>query len=181
MFYESLTENLAMAAGAVAFVSLVSWPLFKDRRTILLLQLMVGLSFASHYALLGITAAAVVNILGSVQTTAAIFADDSPAMRKLGYGLIALMIAAGLAFWTGPLSALCVIAMGLIAVGRMQSDPLKLRLICMSGGAFWMVHDFLAESWIAFSADTASLMIAIISLVRMRTEFRAFTLQPAAT
>jgi hypothetical protein len=63
-----------------------------------------------------------VNVLGSVQTFAALFAARSEALNRIGYGLIPLMIAGSVYFWAGPSSALCVAAMGLIALGRMQKN-----------------------------------------------------------
>lgn len=154
----------ATAAGVVAFVCLSIWPLFRSRSSILLVQLCASVGFATHYALLGLMAPSVVNILGSGQTIAALFAPNSPVLNRIGYALVALMIAAGMYFWTGPVSALCVMAMGLIAVGRMQKNQIALRSLILAGGGFWIAHDYLVASHIALGADVTSLTIGLASL-----------------
>ena len=171
--------DLSTAAGIIAFIALVSWPLFRERRAILVVQLCAGIGFSLHYTFLGVAAAATVNVLGCVQTFAAIFSEESPAVRRLGYGLIGLMILAGVYFWAGPVSSLSVTAMVLIALGRLQSDPMKLRILAMTGGGFWMAHDFIVNSMIAFAADTASLAIAIFTFARLSLPAKAMHSAPA--
>ena len=167
MLNSFLESPAASAAGFFALVCLAIWPLFRTRNGILLAQLGAGVGFASHYALLGIAAPSLVNMLGSVQTCAALFSTRSRAVNQIGYGLIPLMIGAGIYFWTGPTSALCVAAMGLIALGRMQRNQWALRLLILAGGAFWSAHDYLVGSWIALAADLMSLTMGLAMLTKM--------------
>lgn len=159
-----LATPAATAAGLIAFVCLSVWPLFRSRSSILLVQLGASVAFATHYGLLGFMAPAAVNVLGSGQTVAALFAPNSPALNRIGYILVGLMAAAGIYFWIGPVSALCIIAMGLIAVGRMQKNQIALRSLILAGGAFWLAHDYLVGSYIALGADVTSLTIGLASL-----------------
>lgn len=172
-----LDNPAAAAAGFFALVCLTVCPLFRTRNGILLAQLGAGVGFASHYALLGIAAPSMVNVLGSVQSSAALFSTRSEALNRIGYGLIPLMIGAGIYFWTGPTSALCVAAMGLIALGRMQSSQWALRLLILAGGVIWSAHDYLEGAWIALTADVLSLTMGLAMLANMA---RAETLRPRA-
>jgi hypothetical protein len=167
MLSSFLESPAASAAGFFALVCLAVWPLFRTRKGILLAQLGAGVGFASHYALLGIVAPSLVNMLGSVQTIAALYSTRSGTLNKIGYGLIPLMIGAGIYFWTGPTSALCVVAMGLIALGRMQRNQWTLRLLILAGGVSWSVHDYLVGSWIALAADLLSLSMGLAMLTKM--------------
>ena len=172
-----LDHPAAAAAGFFALVCLTVCPLFSTRSGILWAQLGAGIGFASHYALLGIAAPSLVNVLGLVQTLAALFAMRSVVLNKVGYGLIPLMIATGIYFWTGPASAFCVVAMGLIALGRMQNDQRTLRLLILAGGVSWSVHDYLVGSSIALTADLLCLTIGIAMLANIA---RAETFRPRA-
>jgi len=171
-----LSELPAIASGVLAASCLVATPLFRSRRMILLAQLVAGLSFATHYAFLGIAVAAAVNVLGSVQTYAALLATRSAAMNRLGYGLICLMALIGIWFWQGPISLLSVVAMTLIALARMQTIELRLRGLLLAGGCFWMMHDFAGEAWIAFAADIGAVLTGTLALlalfVRVTIEWR---------
>lgn len=163
----------ATGVGLVAFVCLSIWPLFQNRRSILLIQLVASVAFATHYGLLGLMAPAAVNILGSGQTVAALYAPNNPALNRIGYLLVALMVATVICFWTGPVSALCVAAMGLIAIGRMQGNEVALRCLILGGGGFWLVHDFIVGSHIALAADITSLTIGLVSLVGLARRDRS--------
>jgi len=165
---DSFLDNpAAAAAGFFALVCLTVCPLFRTRSGILWAQLGAGVGFASHYALLGIAAPSLVNVLGSVQTSAALFSTRSEALNRVGYGLIPLMIGVGSYFWTGPTSALCVVAMGLIALGRMQENQWTLRLLILARGVFWSAHDYLEGAWIALTADLLSLTMGVGMLASM--------------
>jgi hypothetical protein len=97
----------------------------------------------------------------------ALYATRSEALNRIGYGLIPLMIGAGVYFWTGPTSALCVAAMGLIALGRMQDNQWTIRILILAGSVFWAAHDNLLSSWIALAADLLSLIIGLAMLANM--------------
>jgi hypothetical protein len=162
--------------GLAAAVCLSSAPLCRSRRAILLVQLAAGVFFAAHYVFLGITVAAAANMLGTVQTAAALFSARSASMARLGYALIALMALAGLAFWQGPISGLAMAAMVLIALARMQSNEVWLRGLLLAGGGFWILHDFLGAAWIALAADIGAFatgsVILFFVLFRVTIEWR---------
>lgn len=150
--------------GLAAALGLTLSPLFRRRRTILLAQLAAGICFAAHYACLDITAAAATNALGLVQVLAALFAARSATMNRLGHVLICLMVLLSLWFWQGPISALSVTATALIALARMQTDELRLRLFLLAGSGFWTIHDFLGEAWILLAADIGVLLSGVAVL-----------------
>ncbi len=162
--------------GVAAALCLTASPIFRSRRSILVVQLAAGLCFAAHYFCLGIAVAGAVNILGAVQTGAALFSARGAAMNRLGYALIILMAVVGLWFWQGPISLLSVAAVTLIALARMQHDELRLRLLLLTGGCFWIAHDLAAEAWIALTADVGAALVGIVTLasilVRVTIEWR---------
>jgi hypothetical protein len=174
----------AVLTGIAAALCLTAAPAFRSRRTILLVQLAAGLCFAAHYLCLGITVAAAANMLGMVQTGAALFAARSSAMNRLGYALIALMALTGLWFWQGPISGLSVAAMVLIALARMQSNEIHLRLLLLAGGGFWVMHDVMGGAWIAVAADIGALVMGgatlFLVLFRVTIEWRPTVQPPAA-
>ncbi len=75
---------LTLMSGIAAVVCLTVEPVIRNRHTILLFQLAAGLSFAAHYAFLGITVASVAIILGAVQTGTALLSSRNAATGRLG-------------------------------------------------------------------------------------------------
>lgn len=167
---------LTLLTGAGAILFMTCGPALRSRNGILLAQLGASACFVGHYWSLGILAASAVSALGLVQTGAAIFAGQSTSMNRLGYVLILLMIASGLWLWQGPISALSVTAMSLIALGRMQCDELRLRLLLLLGSAIWIAHDLISQAWFALTADIGAFVIgsgALLAMfVRVNIEWR---------
>ncbi len=155
---------LAVVSGVLAAAGLCAAPLFTSRTYLLGAQLLAGLAFSVHYAALGVMAASAVNILGCLQTIAAVFAIGSKTSTRIGYVLAVCMVLAGIAFWQGPVSALSVLAMAFIAFGRMQSSQGPLRVLLIAGGAFWLTHDVIVAAWIAVAADVLCLVAGIFGL-----------------
>ena len=169
-------DTPTILTGVAAALCLTVAPIFRTRRMILLVQLAAGLCFAAHYFCLGIAVACAVNILGAVQTSAALVSARGAVMNRLGYALIGLMALVGLWFWQSPISALSVAAVTLIALARMQHDEFQLRLLLLAGGFFWIAHDFVAAAWIALAADIGAALVGMVALssmlVRVTIEWR---------
>ena len=157
---------VAEFAGGIAFATLVASPLMRGRAGILGMQLAAGVSFATHYAALGVLAASAVNVVGAVQTSVAIFAPSNRKLRNLGWFLVPLILVTALVFWTGPVSILSSLAMAFIAIGRMQEDERRLRTLILIGGAFWIGHDYLVASWIALAADVFCAVFGAVVVLR---------------
>ncbi|MEL6206838.1 MAG: YgjV family protein [Pseudomonadota bacterium] len=177
MTFDIFTSDAAtIVTGVAAALCLTCGPAFRNRQAILSAQLCAGACFVAHYLCLGITVAAAANVLGLVQTAAAIFAARSTSMTRVGYALIGLMVLSGLYFWQGPISGLSVLAMTLIALGRMQTDVVRLRLLLLSGGVVWMAHDVIGAAWFALAADIGAFAVGLSALlsmyVRVRVEWR---------
>ena len=157
-------EWIIPLSGIAAAFFLTTAPLFRSRTNVLMVQLLAGAAFAVHYAALGIAVASLVNLIGCAQTVAAMFAARSVNSRALGFVFAALMVVIGLVYWQGPISLLSVIAMSLIAIGRMQQDQIALRALLLSGSGFWLVHDILGQAWIAVIADVGSITAGAAAL-----------------
>ncbi|MBZ8132885.1 YgjV family protein [Afifella sp. IM 167] len=177
-------EAPAILTGLAAATCLSAAPAFRSRQLVLIAQLGAALCFAAHYLCLGITVAAAVNLLASVQTFAAIFSARSATLNRLGYALICLMALVCLALWQGPVSALSAIATILLALARMQIDEVRLRVLLLAGGVFWVAHDLIGEAWIALAADIGAISTGAVMLaslfIRVRIEWRPPAL-PAPT
>lgn len=177
MIFESFAADPAtVVTGIAAALCLTFGPAFRSRHAMLTAQFGAGVCFVAHYLCLGITVAAAANVLGLMQTLAAIFAGRSATINRVGYALIGLMVLSGLWFWQGPISGLSVLAMTLIALGRMQTNVMRLRLLLLSGSLVWMAHDVIGQAWFALAADIGAFTVGLIALfalvVRVRVEWR---------
>jgi hypothetical protein len=150
--------------GIAATAGLALWPLFRTRCVMLSLQLGALALLSLHYALLGVTTAAMVNALGTLQLVACLAFGTHPRLRWLGTGLAGLMIASSVFTWQGLISLLSTSGNVVIAFGRLQTRADVMRVIVLAGTPFWLLHDLLIESPVVL-ADTLSLLVGLLALV----------------
>jgi hypothetical protein len=150
--------------GIVATAGLALWPVFRTRCVMLSMQLGALALLSLHYALLGVTTAAIVNALGTLQLVACLAFGTHPRLRWLGYGLAGLMIVSSIATWQGFISLLSTSGNVVIAFGRLQTRADIMRVIVLAGTPFWLLHDLLIESPVVL-ADTLSLLVGVVALV----------------
>jgi hypothetical protein len=149
--------------GLVATAGLAVWPLFRTRRVMLSLQLGALALLSLHYALLGVTTAAAVNGLGTLQLIACLAFGTHPRLRVLGYGLAGLMMASSMLTWQGFISLLSTGGNMVIAFGRLQTNAGSMRLLVLAGTPFWLLHDILIASPVML-ADALSLAVGLVAL-----------------
>jgi hypothetical protein len=150
--------------GIVATAGLAVWPLFRTRSVMLSLQLGALAMLSLHYAMLGVTTAALVNALGTLQLVACLAFGTHPKLRWLGYGLAGLMVVSSIATWQGLISLLSTSGNVVIAFGRLQTNADRMRVIVLAGTPFWLLHDLLISSPVVL-ADALSLLVGVVALV----------------
>ena len=161
------TEALSLSFAVVGALCLVSWPLMKTRNAMLLAQLGLALAFAAHYELEGLRTAALLNGLGALHVASSLLWGTSPRLKWIGYSMIPAILAACLLSWGGLPSILSTTGMLLIALGRVQVDAAAVRLLVLAGSPFWLAHDVLVWSPLAF-ADLLSIGVGAVALLRDR-------------
>lgn len=161
-----LDQPVAAAWGVFGMLCLMTWPLFKQRSTMLIVQLGIGVGLGLHYALLGAPTAATMNAFSAAQVLAAIGMERRPNLRWVYWAIIPLIAVASVVTWTGPQSALAALGMAFITAGRMQSNVLSLRLLILCAQPFWFAHDVMVGSLPAMIADAGSLTIGTAMLLR---------------
>ena len=100
-------------------------------------QLLIGVAFAAHYALIGIPSAVIVNVLGSLQTATALLRCRLGPRGTRAAGLIAAMAATTIATWAGPASVLVAVGQAFIAIARMQKDVALMFMLLLVGQLLW--------------------------------------------
>jgi hypothetical protein len=151
---------LASIAGIIGLVGRAAWPLFPTRAGILGVQLLIGIAFAVHYALIEIATAAMVNVLGSLQAASALLPLSTRTVRYTGYVLIVAMAAVVIVSWAGATSLLISGGQALMTIARMQQDVCVIFTLLLVGQLLWTVHDILVGSAVAIAADAVGLLVA---------------------
>ncbi len=161
-----IEQPFAAIWGILGMLCLVTWPLFRSRRTMLLVQLGIGVGFGVHYALLGAWTGALMNALSAIQVLAAIPIERRPKYRWIYYAIIPAIALASAYTWNGSPSVFAALAMLCLTIGRMQSNVLRLRILLLAAVPFWFTHDILVGSLPAVVADMATFATGAAMLLR---------------
>nr|WP_246523442.1 YgjV family protein [Neoroseomonas eburnea] len=169
----------ANLAGFVALGSSITWPLLRDRRAILGVQVLGSLLFGLHYLLLGAATAAAMCVMGALQGVALVILMDR--RKRVGVVTASLLLSALVtAFtWAGLPSLLSQAGQALSAIGRLQFDTQRLRKWFLVSVVFWSTHNVMVGSVFGLASDTLSLTSLLLALWRHRAGARAARLRDA--
>lgn len=163
-------HTLAIVFGITGLACQLGWPLLRNKRDILIVQLGSSIGFGTQYALFGATSAAAFCTLGAIQTLAVLWLPNSS--RMISYGAIAIVIPLTAITWAGPASALAFVAVTLVLISRLQATTLRLRGLQLASGPFVMGHDLLTGAYPALLASAIGAGIALVGIAREIRETR---------
>ncbi|WP_431855107.1 YgjV family protein [Azospirillum sp.] len=163
-----LAAPLAQGIGLAGTACGMSWPLFRSRIGMLLVQLATNLLFALHFALLGAETGCAMNLLAAAQVAAAVPLGTRPGFRLVYLGVLPF-IAAGVALtWNGLPSLFAALGFGVVSVARYQTAVRPFRLIMAVALPCWFGHNLLVGSVPGMLSDVVGMTLNLAMLVRPR-------------
>lgn len=151
----------------------VTWPLMRERRTMLTAQALLSVAFGLHFWMIDAPAGAMMNLIAGVQALLAIPLGRVPQFR-LVYLATLPAIAVGVTLsWTGAASLFAGIGFGLVSVARWQIAPLRFRWLMLSAIPCWAVHNVLAGSAPALTCDAIAFATSAWGIWRTRAALPA--------
>ncbi|WP_244434222.1 YgjV family protein [Azospirillum sp. B506] len=159
-----LPITVADAFGAAAFAGSCLWPLMKKRRALLAGQAATNLMFITHYVLLGGTppprfACCGGPGAGRAAGRAQPLADRDLRRHGAGHRRHRAVHRSGLP------SALSSLGITFSTLARWQSDAVRMRILLLVAGGFWVSHNALVMSPFAMASDA---FCAAANLLRLR-------------
>ncbi|MBT4890773.1 MAG: hypothetical protein HON65_14590 [Rhodospirillales bacterium] len=164
-----LDNPTAAAFGAAGLACQMIWPLLTKRRSMLGVQMGIGMNYAVQYSLMDAWSGAAVCIIGASQTLVALLVGENPRLRVLGLAFLPVVATAGMITWAGLPTLFVLIASALIMIGRLQHDTIRLRMFMLASAPFAMGYDLLVGAAPALIGACISLAI---SLAALRAELR---------
>jgi hypothetical protein len=158
----------ANVIGTIALGATCTWPLLRQRRAILMVQVVGAILFALHYLLLGSPTAAAMCALGVVQGLAVMLLPRREWRIAAVAATVVVSMGATAATWTGIASLFSQLGGIAGAAGRLQADTQRLRLLFLVSVGFWCTHNLLVGSVFGLFADGLSVTGLVLGLWRNR-------------
>lgn len=155
-----IDPSAAPLFGAAGLAVRIVSPLFVRRDRILVAQLAASCLFATSYGLMDQETATSVCLIGATQTTVALIAGDRPWLGRLGYVFLPVVLAMGVATYSGLPTILAVTACCLMMIGRLQHDLMRMRGVQLCATPFGAAHDIVVGAWPCLAGAVLSFAIA---------------------
>lgn len=164
----TLYSLFVQAIGFIpSLISILSIQL-KNRKKILVMQLIAGFMWVTHYYLLGAYTAVLTNSIGIFRSMISYFND-----RKWASGIywlfiiIALSAGASALTWAGPVSLLPSISLICTATGFWVHDLRITRLLMVVQSPCLLVYDIATGSWGCAIIESVAFLSFILAIVRL--------------
>lgn len=157
---------LAAIMGFAGLASQMIGPLFRCKKKMLIAQFCAACCYAVSYLLLGQMTATAICLTGATQTMLALLAGERPWLTRIGYAFLPVVLGFGAMTYSGVPTVLIVTACCLVMIGRMQSDPLRMRRIQLTAAPFGAAHDVLTAAWPCLIGAVLAFSIAAMAFRR---------------
>ena len=169
--YTFLMDSYSLFVQAIGFIpsaiSILSIQL-RSRRKILILQLIAGFMWVTHYYLLGAYTAVLTNSIGIFRSAISYFNDRKWAKSILWlFLIIALSAAASIMTWTGPVSLLPSFSLICTATGFWIHDLRITRILMVVQSPCLLVYDIATGSWGCAIIEAVAFLSFILAIVRL--------------
>jgi hypothetical protein len=172
-YFESLFSTPLMCAaqimGFIAMISAVICFQQKDRKKILIFQILVTALWTLHFILLKNPTGAAINGMQAVRSVIYLKKEDNKWAQWLGWPVIFIVIsvAIGIITWESPLSLLPVIATSLSTVSLWMKKPKTIRLLTVPVSVLWGIYDAVNRSAAGACNEIFTLVSIIIAIFRI--------------
>ena len=140
----------------------------KERKWLMVCQLIASLSFSLQLFLLGGITGACLDIISSIRTL--VFANRNKHKWASSYIwlilFVFLMIAIGIITWSNAYSILPIIGSVLSTIALWMKEEKKIRLISLSVGPFWLVYNLVNGAVTGALNEVIAMISIIIGIVR---------------
>lgn len=168
-------DFIVQAIGGVGLAMIVSSFQMKSRKNILLLQMLGGLSFALHFALLGALTGAILNTIGVIRAVLFRYYDNHNRPIWPPIVIAMALVIATIFTWEGWLSLLPMAAMLAITYGFWQHNEQSMRRSASIAAPLWLLYNTAHFSIPGVITEIINICSILISLWRFRkretTEF----------
>ncbi|WP_420590723.1 YgjV family protein [Bacterioplanoides sp.] len=168
LFKSELTSLISTTylLGIAGVIANICWPLFKQRKHILLGQIMACVLMASHFYLLGAATGAVVMAVAGIQAALALPLENHPQFKRVYLLSVFLTPVVCWLSWQGIASVFSSLALLLFCMGNLQTMTLKLRLWLLACLGAWIVHNSLVLSYPGLVSNALALATSLLALKR---------------
>jgi hypothetical protein len=158
--------DLSTVFGISGVVANASWPLIKQRKFLLIGQVIACIFMFAHFWLLGAYTGASVMAVAGIQASLAIPLEAHPKFRSVYLASLLLTPLVAWLSWHGLPSVFSTLALVFFCIGNLQINTKRLRILLLFCLFCWVGHNLLILSYPALASNFIALCTSIYGLSR---------------
>lgn len=159
---------LSQIVGIIAFIFFVSSIQLKNKKKLLLFQLLANLFYALQYILLNVFVAGGMNILSTIRCLILYFYDKKKKepSKILLWVFIVIIITIGILTYSNYLSIIPIGITLLYTISTWQDDMQSIRILFVIAAIFWVIYNISVGAYTALIGNAFEITSGIISIIR---------------
>jgi hypothetical protein len=161
-----MTNYLIQSIALLALAAFTASFHFKDRKVILLWQIVSICFWVVHYALLGAWAGAILIFANGLFTVLFLYKKQKAwlANVRVLYSSLVVMAIISIFTWKGIFDIFALLGVGAILISKWQDNTKRIKLIAILASVFWIAYDASAGSTGGALAEIIVIISILISL-----------------
>ncbi len=152
--------TLATAFGVAGVAANITWPLMKQRRTLLAWQVLACALMGVHFGLLGARTGALVMLVAGSQAALAIPLGNSPRFKRIYLASLVLTPITCYLTWQGPQSVFSSLALALVCIANFQLNQVRQRALLITAIFAWVAHNIMVASIPGLISNALAFMVS---------------------
>lgn len=158
--------ELATVLGMMGVIANTFWPLIRERKFLLLGQILACVFMGLHFFLLNAYTGAAVMAVAGIQALLAIPLESHPKFKSVYLASLFLTPLVCWYTWQGYPSIFSSLALVFFCIGNLQVNTRYLRIFLILCIFSWAGHNLLVSSYPALLSNSLALLTSIYGLIR---------------
>lgn len=172
-------EHIATAFGFAGVLANLCWPLMRERKLLLVGQVIACALMLIHFLLLGANTGAAIMGVAGIQAALAVPLGSNPRFKFVYLGSLVFTPVVCYATWQGVQSVFSSLALGIVCVANYQVNQVRQRSLLVTAIVAWFAHNLAVGSLPGLVSNVLAFVVSTRMLVLMAREARVSRLRAA--
>ena len=159
---------VAQCIGLFGFLVFVSSVQVKEKKRLILFQLVANFLYGVSYFLLNVKTAFFMNMVSVIRCAILYFAKKEKPSKLFLFLLLAMIVIITIFTYDGPLSLLPAIITAMYTISTWQNNMTVIRYAFIAAGLLWIFYNFNVGAYVIIIGNIFEVISGIISLKRFQ-------------
>ena len=159
---------VAQCIGLFGFLVFVSSVQVKEKKKLILFQLVANFLYGVSYFLLNVKTAFFMNMVSAIRCAILYFTKQEKPSKLFLFLLLAMIVVITIFTYDGPLSLLPTIITAMYTISTWQNNMTVIRYAFIAAGLLWIFYNFNVGAYVIIIGNIFEVISGIISLKRFQ-------------